>query len=322
MRVVIVGVGAIGGTVGALLALAGQEVIGIARGRQLAAIRESGLILRSPQGVRTAELPVVATPDQIDWRADDAVLLCTKTQDTEAALAQLRLAGVDQQPIFCLQNGVENERLALRRFPNVHGVTVMLPAEFVVPGEIVAFGSPCEGIFDIGRFPAGADEADRALAEMLTPAGIAGFVSEDVMASKYGKLILNLANIVGAAMGREAEAGDIKALLRAEAEAVLTASGIGWQDVGDADPRRQELMKILKVEGAAGVGSSTAQSLVRGAGSIETDFLNGEIVLLGRLHGVPTPANAYFLRLAARMLAESRAPGSVPRAEVAAALGL
>ena len=45
-------------------------------------------------------------------------------------------------------------------------------------------------------------------------------------------------------------------------------------------------------------GASSWQSLARGTGSIEADYLNGEIVLLGRLHGVATPVNAALQRLA------------------------
>ena len=114
------------------------------------------------------------------------------------------------QPIFCVQNGVANERMALRRFPNVHGVTVMMPASFVAPGEVAAFATPRHGIFDIGRFPRGSDAADQALAAVLEAASIAAFVSDEVMASKYGKLLLNLDNIVEAALGREVATGALR----------------------------------------------------------------------------------------------------------------
>jgi 2-dehydropantoate 2-reductase len=67
---------------------------------------------------------------------DDAILLTMKTQHTLAALERLRAAGVREQPIFCVQNGIANERFVLRRFPEVHGVTVMMPASFVIPGEV------------------------------------------------------------------------------------------------------------------------------------------------------------------------------------------
>ena len=75
-------------------------------------------------------------------------------------------------------------------------------------------------------------------------------------------------------------------------------------------------MRFTPIPGSDRVGSSTAQSLARSTGSIETDYLNGEIVLLGRLHGVPTPVNAYFSSLAQRMLGEKLKPRTISAAEV------
>ena len=57
-------------------------------------------------------------------------------------------------------------------------------------------------------------------------------------------------------------------------------------------------------------GGSTWQSLQRGTGSIETDYLTGEIVLLGRLHGVPTPANRALQAIATRMALTGEPPAS------------
>ena len=50
---------------------------------------------------------------------------------------------------------------------------------------------------------------------------------------------------------------------------------------------------------------------MRGTGNIETDYLNGEIVTLGRLHGVPTPANTVVQRVGNRVVAAGAEPGSV-----------
>jgi 2-dehydropantoate 2-reductase len=58
-------------------------------------------------------------------------------------------------------------------------------------------------------------------------------------------------------------------------------------------------------------GGSSWQSLARGAGRIETDFLNGEVVLLGRLYGVATPVNARLQSLARELAREGAAPASV-----------
>lgn len=320
MRVVVFGIGAVGGTVAAALAHAGKDVIAIARGAQLDAMRAGGLRLRSPVDDFTVSLEAVETPEAARIGPDDAILLAMKGQHTRAALEALRAAGVTDQPIFCLQNGVDNEREALRVFPNVHGVTVMMPVAYRRPGEVLVYSEPQYGVFDIGRATGGYDAADIALAETLTAANIAGYVHDDVMASKYGKLLLNLTNITGAAFGPGVTYDALKARLRDEAEAVLKAAGISWQDVGVGDARRKKHMRIAEIPGAEPFRSSTSQSLERGAGSIETDWLNGEIVLLGRLHGVPTPANAYLTRLAARLLREGATPGSITLAEIEAGI--
>ena len=140
------------------------------------------------------------------------------------------------------------------------------------------------------------------------------------MKSKYGKLLLNLSNILQGAFGLDADYKHLEALLQAEAEAAYTAAGISWLDVGAADARRDQMMRSRPIPGIERSGGSTTQSLERGAGSIETDYLNGEIVLLGRLHGVPVPANTYFVELGARMVREKLKPGAISVAQSEAEL--
>ena len=77
-------------------------------------------------------------------------------------------------------------------------------------------------------------------------------------------------------------------------------------------------MRQAPVAGMARSGGSSTQSLARGTGSLETDWLNGEVVLLGRLNGVATPANAFLTALGARLVREGRGPGSVTPGEIAA----
>ncbi len=310
MRLVVYGIGAIGGTVAAAMALGGQEVAGIARGPQLAAIRKAGLLLRTQEGAHRARFDCYGTPDEVDWRSGDVVMLTMKSQHTASALLALVAAGIEDQPIVCAQNGVANEPMALRWFPNVYGLTVMMPAAYATPGEVAAFGAPRRGIFDIGRYPAGSDDTVRRLVAMCEAAGIAAFAHPDIMHSKYGKLVMNLGNIVQAALGEGAEADAWMARVREEGRAVLTAAGIGFADLA-TDPRRDTLMKVRPIDGVRRAGSSTLQSLERGAGSIETDWLNGEIVWLGRLHDVPTPLNVCFSAIARDLVAGRLAPGAV-----------
>ncbi|MDQ2094343.1 ketopantoate reductase family protein [Rhodalgimonas zhirmunskyi] len=310
MRVIVYGVGAIGGAVAAALCDNGQEVIGIARGRMLWAIKANGLHMQSPVYDKVHKFECVSKPAEIEFQSDDMILMCMKTQDTQAALEDLRAAGVTTQPIFCLQNGVANERIALRIFPNVHGVTVMLPGNYLDPGEVAAFCEPKFGMFDIGRYPKGQDADDARLARAFEGSMIVPFLHDDVMQSKYGKLLMNLQNGLTAAFGKDAEFEDLYEAAKAEALAAIEAAGITWQDVsGKSDPRRSEIMRMGKIEGLKTVGGSTAQSLARG-GTVEIDYLSGEISLTGRLHGVPTPVNDAVSALVAAMARDGRAPGS------------
>lgn len=320
MRYVIHGVGAIGGVIAARFALSGADVAGIARGAQLEALQSKGLTLRTPGGEEHASFPVAADPKSLGLRADDVIVLAMKSQDTMGALQALREAGANLQPIVCAQNGVANERTALRFFPNVYGMMVVMPATFVVPGEVAAFGMPKAGLFDIGRYPGGTDAAVDGLVRDLEAAGFAAFATERVMESKYAKLILNLGNVLDAAAGEQPGLMQLAGRVMAEGRAVLSAAGIAFGDVGPGDERRKRLVQMQPVPGAERVGSSSAQSLRRGTGSIETDYLNGEIVLLGRLHGIPTPLNAKLVVLGAQLIAERRAAGSVPLADLAALL--
>ncbi|RAI02428.1 oxidoreductase [Acuticoccus sediminis] len=311
MRIIVYGVGAIGGAVAAALTLAGRDVVGIARGKRLAALKENGLNFRTPEWEKRVHFPCVADPTEIEFGPDDAILLTMKTQDTIAALDRLRAAGVTAQPIFCLQNGVTNERLVLRRFPEVHGVTVRMPAFIADPDDACAFSGPKHGIFDVGRYPKGSNRHDEALAEALNAANIATDVNDDVMPSKYGKLFVNLNNILEATLGRGVKCERLYSHVCAEAEAVLKAAGIAWQDVGEDDERRKKFMKFSPIEGVTYDGGSTTQSLMRGAGSVETDFMNGEIVLMARLNGMEAPANAFLVDLAARLAREGLKPGAI-----------
>lgn len=321
MRIIVYGVGAVGGVIATALVHAGQEVIGVARGARLDAIRTNGLTLRNPERTIHARFEGVGSAKDIAFRPDDAILLVVKGQDTVAAIEDLRRAGVAGQPVFCAQNGVANEVAALRYFPNVYGINVMLPAQFMSPEETIAWCSPNYGNFDIGRYPKGVDANCSTLAEVLTPAGIGGYPQAEVMVYKYGKLILNLGNIVEAFLGRGFKASEIVEHLRAEGRNVLNAAGIEWRDVGTSDPRR-ELMKNGDVDGVTRIGGSTTQSLARFAGSVETDFLNGEISYLGRLHGIATPANDFVTALAARLTREKKSAGAITPDELARGIGL
>jgi len=121
MRLVIFGAGAIGGVVGARLHESGYAVTLIARGAHLNTIREHGLTLVTPDQRTVLAIDAVGDPGEIAWSGDEIVLLATKSQDTLGALTALRVAAGAGVPVVCLQNGVENERVALRLIDHVYG---------------------------------------------------------------------------------------------------------------------------------------------------------------------------------------------------------
>ena len=100
--------------------------------------------------------------------------------------------------------------------------------------------------------------------------------------------------------------------MRSEGEACLRAAGIDFASRDEDKERRADRMHVQPVNGEYRGGGSSWQSLARGTGSIETDYLNGEIVLLGRIHGVPTPANALMQRVANEQARLAAPPQSVP----------
>ncbi|WP_433150677.1 ketopantoate reductase family protein [Actinomadura nitritigenes] len=327
MRYVIIGAGAIGGAVGGRLRQAGQDAVLVARGAQYAALRDRGLRLTGPDGVFDLPVPVVDGPEALELTPDDVLVLAVKTQDAIAALdawAPRPVAGggtaAERLPLVCAQNGVEAERLALRRFRRVYGMCVFLPASYLEPGAVTVRCAPYTGALNLGRYPSGADETAHRIAEGLEKANFLVPVTSEVMRWKYAKLLGNLANAVEAVCG--SQAGDAaKALVaraRAEAAEVLDAAGI--DRAGDEEQRelRSGRIEVRPVEGGAPAGGSTWQSLRRGSTSVEADYLNGEIVLLGRLHGIATPVNETLLRVANDFARTGRESGSMTADELAA----
>ena len=112
------------------------------------------------------------------------------------------------------------------------------------------------------------------------------------------------------------------ALARAEGRAALRAAGIDFASEDEDAERRGDLLQQRPIPGRSRTGSSSWQSLARGSHSIETDAFNGEIVLLGRLHGVATPVNAKLQQWARRAAVRGDAPGAASLDEFLAGLRL
>jgi 2-dehydropantoate 2-reductase len=196
LRFVVFGAGAIGGVVGARLHQAGHEVALIARGAHYEAIVRDG---RAPPASRAS------------------------AQDTAGALDALASVAPAHVPVVCLQNGVENERLALRIFANVYGALVMLPAEHLEPGVVQAYSTPLTGGIDVGRYPRGVDATCEVLTAALSGARLSSLARGEIMRWKYAKLLLNLGNVIEALCGPHADDDELDAHVREEGRACLRA---------------------------------------------------------------------------------------------------
>lgn len=310
MRFIIYGAGGIGGTIGARLHLAGYPVEFIARGDHAEVLQNRGLHFVAPGIDETLQIATCTHPNQIQWKQDDLVLLCMKSQHTGAALDDLRAAGAKDQAIVCAQNGVANEAMALRRFDNVYAMLVFLPTLFLVPGEVVTNATEVGGVLDTGLYTGGVDSTVSELTDALTKAGFGATPDKKVMRKKYAKLLTNLNNSLSALTNFAEGSKEISKMLNDEALACYTAAGIECASI-DEMKALYGTMQSVTMEEFSHPGGSSWQSAMRGTGNIEVDYLNGEIAQLGRRFGVPTPANSVCQEFAWRLSHEKGKPGSV-----------
>lgn len=317
MRYVIYGAGAIGGVIGGRLHRAGLDITLVARGEHLRAIRADGLTLDAPEGSAVLTIPALADASEIGWTDDTVVLLCVKSQQTEAALDDLAAHAPADTPVVSVQNGVSNEPRILRRLARTYAVCVMLPATHLEPGVVVQGSGNAPGILDVGRFPTGVDEVTTAVAADLRSAGFSSQPCDHIMAWKYRKLISNLGNGVDAVAARDEAADRLAALAQQEGESVLAAAGISVATRAQDTERRGDLIRLRTDRPRA--GGSTYQSLARGA-DVEIDHLTGEIVLLGRLHGLATPVNDLVQRTVHDVVRAQTPPATLSAATLLAQL--
>jgi 2-dehydropantoate 2-reductase len=315
MKYVVYGAGAVGGVIGGHLHLAGLSTTLVARGDHLAAIRRDGLTLDTAEAVHHLEIPAATDASEVDWTDDTVVLLAVKSHQTSDAVDDLVHHAPTETTVVCAQNGVANEAVVLRRFARTYAITVMLPSTHLEPGVVVQKCHPTPGILDIGRVPTGIGETATTIAEDLRQAGFESEPRPDIMAWKHRKLLLNLGNGVDAAFAPGEAADELIDRARQEGEDALTAAGIAVVSAEQDLERRGDLLR-LRESGRPPLGGSTWQSITRGTSS-EIDYLSGEIVLLGRQYGVPTPANELVQRVTTRL---ARNNGSARSQDAAAAL--
>jgi 2-dehydropantoate 2-reductase len=320
MRFIIYGAGGIGSIMGGHLARTGHGVVLIGRPGHVSVINSRGLRLVTPTQTFVLSIPAVTSPEQVKFTRGDVVCLCMKGQDTEGALKDLKKI-TENVPIFCFQNGVRNEEIAARYFPDVYGVMVRVGAVFLADGEVVCRRDP-PGWYIMGRYPEGTDATIEAVAGELRAAGYLVRTVSEIMPYKWGKLMSNLSNAIDAITGSEwGSESSMENAIFEEARAIVARAGIKWisqEQVIRDWPETKNVRGHL----STAAQSSTWQSLARRQGSVETEFLNGEIVRVAKKMGLKVPLNEKLVEITRTMAENHEPPGSYTPMRLSQILGL
>jgi 2-dehydropantoate 2-reductase len=191
----------------------------------------------------------------------------------------------------------------------VYGVSVMCPTLHVEPGIVEASSSPVTGLLDVGRYPKGSDALAEGLAATFRAATFDSVARDDIMRWKWSKLLMNLGNAIEAACGPAGRRGELASRVRAEGVECLRVAGIDFATDEEDAARRGDLLRLHPISGRTRPGGSTWQSLARGSGDVETDYLNGEIVRLGERLGIETPVNRMLCEVVGEMARDRTPPG-------------
>jgi 2-dehydropantoate 2-reductase len=302
-----VGAGAVGGLVGARLALAGDDVTFIARGANLAAIRANGIKLVTSDGSELVARNVKATNDYAAAATHDVVILAMKAHQLESVVDDVpRLFSADTV-VVTMQNGIPYWYFHRHGGPFagtiVHSVdpsgriAQAIPAERVIgcvvypASELVAPGvvRHIEGDrFPVGELDGSASERVTRVAETFVRAGFKSPVLDDIRSEIWLKLWGNLTFNPISALTRAtlvdicqfSPTRDLAAAMMTEAQAIAHKLGITF---------RVPLEK--RIAGAERVGKHKTSMLqdIEAARVPEIDALVGSVAELGRLTHTPTP---------------------------------
>jgi 2-dehydropantoate 2-reductase len=287
MRIAVLGAGAVGSYLGTRLASGGADVHLIARGAHLAALRDRGLTLITPDGTTTTA--VQATDDPAAVGPVDYVLFMVKSYDTDAAAHRLGPLIGPQTAVLSLQNGVDNEERIVAAIGPEHvlaGSAYILSA-IESPG-VVRSGPARIVLGELQPGPPGPRVT--AFVEAAQAGGITATAVPDARLAKWEKYVLLVA-FAAVSAGTQLPLGDIRrssaavAMLRAvmtEAWSVGRALGIALAD--DLVERQAALV----LSQADSEGTSLRHDLLTGH-RMELEALQGTLSRLGRDTGVPTP---------------------------------
>ena len=293
MHIAVFGTGGAGGYFGSQLADAGEEVVFIARGEHLRAIREDGLRVETPKG--ELRIRAEATDDPSRIGAVDAVLVAVKTwQVLEAAQALRPLLGPATFALP-LQNGVEaaSQLAGVLGAERVVGGLCGTLSWVTGPGRIRSIGKV--NFVKLGELDNRASERTERLRAAFERAGVNVEIPADIHRALWAKFLF-VVSLGGVGAVTRAPVGVLRALpetrrmlTRAMEEilAVARARGIALPDSAIAET-------LAFVDSLASDGTTSLQRDIADGKPSELEAWNGAVVRLGREAGIPTPLHQFF----------------------------
>ena len=308
MRICIVGAGAIGGLLGARLALADHDVSVFARGENLDAIRSNGLRLIEPDGSESVAKDLRASADLTDLGVQDVIVLALKAHQIRDVAEQLASLYNDSTVVIPIQNGVpwwffqkfggEHDGHRIKMLDPDGMLERCIPAERIV-GSIAYPAAERDGpgvirLVEGDKFPLGELDGARSdrvteISHALTDAGFKARVLTDIRQhlwiKAWGNLAMNpISALTGATLVEICRYPPSRALAaRMMHEAAEVAERLGLH---------LRLSVEQRIDGAERVGAHKTSMLqdVEAGRALEIDPLVGGFVELGQLTGTPMPA--------------------------------
>jgi len=307
VRVGLIGAGAVGGVIAALLDRGGHDVEVTARGANLAAIRANGITLSGAWGDHVAHVAA----DQLLTRAPELAIVTTKTLDADAAIRENAdfLRGV---PVVVIQNGIRGISAARELLPHtdIIGGLALFAASYLAPGTVAVTTTGSTYLGNGGR---GLDV--EYVASVLDPV-MPIRTTRNFVGAQWTKLIVNQINALPAITNLSAQDTIAHRRLRRvltlsmrEAVTVGLAAGVRFEKLQGLShgalrlfsrlpPSIGQLLPLIMKwrMGKIPNPGSTLQSIRRGQ-LTEIDYLNGAIVDAATTSGTVAPINARLVEL-------------------------
>ncbi|MSQ09048.1 MAG: ketopantoate reductase family protein [Dehalococcoidia bacterium] len=316
-RIGIIGAGAIGGNIGGMLTLAGQDVTLIDQWPEhVEAMKKHGLKMTWPDGVKVAKVRALHIHElQSVTDPFDYAVVAVKSYDTDWATHLIKGYVKPEGAFISAQNGINDERIAaiVGREREV-GCVVTIGAGMYEPAHVQRTDRNAYG-FEIGELDGSNSARAQELAKIWS--GVAEtHVTTNLMGHRWSKLMVNcMANAVAGLTGHgSAETRTIPELRRIGiqlgAETARVAKALGYKTdpvmgiapaeiIDAAEGRNVEQVELKLLETAqrtAGGRPSFGQDVLKGRRT-EIEYLNGYVAAQGRKAGVKTPFSDAITKL-------------------------